>query len=437
MPGIDEEVEGRRGELLRLLRRLVAIRTDVPPGENYDEIIDFLIPKFEAFGFECEKVEMPQEVYEARQKQEGLRGERVNLVARRDVGAGGGAGAGAKERITVYTHLDVVPAGGGWHTDPFEVTVRDGRVYGRGVADSKGAVACLLTALSIAETLGLEQKRDLEVVLTTDEEIGPYSGLCYLADAGFLTGRYFLSMDGDNDGVCVATNGIVVWEAEVFGKSCHSSYSFIGENAIEKANLLLNELMRLKGAIERRTSKMPCSPFLRELTGVESMRAVFNVTMMSAGVKENVIPERCELRGDRRYLPEERLEDVLRELDEHFRRAAEKHGIRARWEFKPVYPPMFTDPSDGFVEEVRRNASAAFRREMEVIGVQGSLDIAYAVEKTKQKACAFGVGRSVESNVHAPDENVRIEDLLNYTKFLVLSLFNLDDDKEVQKGGSA
>ncbi|MDF2957508.1 MAG: Acetylornithine deacetylase/Succinyl-diaminopimelate desuccinylase or related deacylase [Candidatus Alkanophagales archaeon MCA70_species_1] len=422
MPTIDEEVKGKRGELLSLLKKLVAIRTDVPPGENYNEIIDFLIPKFEAFGFKCEKVEMPQEVYETRQKQEGLRGERVNLVARRDAKSG----AGAKERLTVYTHLDVVPAGSGWHTDPFEATVRDDKVYGRGVADSKGAVACLLTALSVAETLELEQKRDLEVVLTTDEEVGPYSGLCYLADAGFLTGKYFLCMDGDNDGVCVATNGIIVWEAEIFGKSCHSSYSFIGENAIEKANLLLNELMQLKGTIEQRTSKMPCSPFLRELTGIERMRAVFNVTMMNAGVKENVIPERCELRGDRRYLPEEPLEEVLHELEEHFKRATEKHGIRARWEFKPMYPPMFTDPNDSFVEEVRRNASAAFRREMEIIGVQGSLDVAYAVKKTKQKACAFGVGRSVESNAHAPDENVRIDDLLNYTKFLMLSLFNLD-----------
>ncbi|MDF2954584.1 MAG: Acetylornithine deacetylase/Succinyl-diaminopimelate desuccinylase [Candidatus Alkanophagales archaeon MCA70_species_2] len=421
---INEEIKKREDELLNLLKELVAIRTDVPPGENYEEIVDFLISGLGALGFKCEKIKMPQDVYEVRQKQECLRGERVNLLARRDVTGG----TKARERLTIYTHLDVVPAGGGWRTDPFEATVRDDKIYGRGVADSKGAVACLLTALSITEELELEQKYDLEVALTTDEEVGPYSGLCYLADAGFLTGKYFLCMDGDNDGVCVATNGVIVWEARVFGRSCHSSFSFIGENAIEKANLLLNELLRLKGVVERRTSKIPCSQFLRELAGVERMRAVFNVTMINAGIKENVVPERCELRGDRRYLPEERLEEVLRELEECFKKATEKHGIRARWRFKPLYPPMFTEPSESFVREVRRNASAAFRREMDVIGVQGSLDVAYAVQKTGQKACAFGVGRSVESNAHAPNENVRLEDLLNYTKFLMLSLFNLDRD---------
>jgi succinyl-diaminopimelate desuccinylase len=61
----------------------------------------------------------------------------------------------------------------------------------------------------------------------------------------------------------------------------------------------------------------------------------------------------------------------------------------------------------------------AFGVSKEITGVQGSLDVAYAVQKTNQPVCAFGVGRSLESNAHAANENVRISDLNDYAKFLV------------------
>ena len=408
---LEKSVEREEKELIDYLKKLVRIPTFVPPGENYGKIVDWLIPVFEDFGFRCKRVEMPEDVYEARQKSAELSGERVNLLATKDFGA--------KESIDIYTHLDVVPAGEGWSTPPFEPVIKDGRIYGRGVADSKGSVASLLTALSMMNEQGLESKYNLRVALTTDEEIGLYSGLCFFADEGLLQGDYLLCMDGDNEGICVATNGVMNWEIKVYGQSCHSSVPFLGVNAIEKAMQVVEDLSELKREVESRESKAPCSSYMTEATGQKHTKPVFNVTMINGGVKENIIPPSCTLCGDRRYIPEEAVEEVIKEFEDFLQRVKTKHGTELELHYKPGFPPMFTNPDDEWVRRVQDAASDAFGVYKEIIGVQGGLDVAYAVQKTKQPVCAFGVGNWIESNAHGADENVRIRDLKDYVRFLV------------------
>ncbi|MHC1600187.1 MAG: M20 family metallopeptidase [Candidatus Methanospirareceae archaeon] len=410
---VEETVERTETQkyLIECLKELVRIPTFVPPGEHYGEIVDWLIPVFNDLGFKCERVDLPADIYEVRQKTEELSGVRANLLATKD--------CGAKESVDIYTHLDVVPAGGGWSTPPFEPVIKDGRIYGRGVADSKGSVASLLTALSIMNEQGLGSTYNIQVALTTDEEIGLYSGLCFFADEGLLQGDYLLCMDGDNEGVCVATNGVMNWEMKVQGRSCHSSMPFLGINAIENAAIVIRELGELKKDIERRESNVPCSSELTEITGQKHIKPVFNVTMINGGVKENLIPPSCTLRGDRRYIPEEAVEDVEKEFEDAVEAIKAKHGIGLELYLKPGFPPMLTDPDDEWVSRVKDAASDAFGVSKDTIGVQGGLDIAYAVQKTHQPVCALGVGSWTESNAHGPDENVRISDLKNYIKFLL------------------
>ncbi|MHC1623994.1 MAG: M20 family metallopeptidase [Candidatus Methanospirareceae archaeon] len=410
---VEETVERKETQkyLIECLKELVRIPTFVPPGEHYGEIVDWLIPVFNDLGFKCERVDLPADIYEVRQKTEELSGVRANLLATKD--------CGAKESVDIYTHLDVVPAGGGWSTPPFEPVIKDGRIYGRGVADSKGSVASLLTALSIMNEQGLGSTYNIQVALTTDEEIGLYSGLCFFADEGLLQGDYLLCMDGDNEGVCVATNGVMNWEMKVQGRSCHSSMPFLGINAIENAAIVIRELGELKKDIERRESNVPCSSELTEITGQKHIKPVFNVTMINGGVKENLIPPSCTLRGDRRYIPEEAVEDVEKEFEDAVEAIKAKHGIGLELYLKPGFPPMLTDPDDEWVSRVKDAASDAFGVSKDTIGVQGGLDIAYAVQKTHQPVCALGVGSWTESNAHGPDENVRISDLKNYIKFLL------------------
>ncbi len=78
----------------------------------------------------------------------------------------------AEESVAVLGHLDVVPAGDGWATDPFTV-VRDGdKLYGRGTSDDKGPVIAALLAMKAIKEAGIPLKKSIKLILGCDEESG-------------------------------------------------------------------------------------------------------------------------------------------------------------------------------------------------------------------------------------------------------------------------
>ena len=81
---------------------------------------------------------------------------------------------GALERhLDILAHLDVVPAGEGWTvTEPFEPLVKDGKIYGRGTADDKGPAVAALYAMRCVKDLGIPLKKNVRLILGTDEECG-------------------------------------------------------------------------------------------------------------------------------------------------------------------------------------------------------------------------------------------------------------------------
>ena len=412
MNELFDYLESRTEENIKTLGELVRIQTHVPPGENYGKIVELAARKLRELDFDVEIITLPRELFEKKNPRlSHLKAERVNLSAKQNVGA--------PETLLINTHLDVVPASANWSVPPFEVTQRDGRIFGRGVADSKGGVAALLTVLSAMKELGIRPRYNLNIALTTDEEMGPYSGLCYLADLGKLKADYFLSMDGDSDDITIASNGNVDWQIDVFGKSYHSGSSFLGVNAIENSVPIMNELLELKAKIEKRRSKVPASIAISRKTGIDTLMPVLNITIINAGVKQNIVPDRCTLKGDRRYIPEEKFGDVCKEMNAALSGVREKHPeIDFRMSCDDIYAPMLTDMNHPWVAEVKRVAGEVADRDVKLAGAQGSLDVAYAVKVTGLPACCFGLGRRTQSNAHADDENIRMEDLAMYTKFL-------------------
>ena len=397
-------LDSRTPEMLEALRDLVRFDTVAPPGDNYHEIVDYLIPIFKDLGFETEKVVMPQEIFDQRCGVAGLVGDRANLRARLDVEA--------EETLVIYTHLDVVPAGEGWSSDPFVLDVRDGRVYGRGVADSKGAVAALIVALGAVRACG-RHRRNLEVLLTTDEEVGGYSGLCYFTDEGLVKGDFMLCMDSFSDDIIIGCNGIITWQATVRGKSVHSGASFLGENAIEKAMVVIEALLDLKKKVEARRSTLRASSELAAY-GLDRVRPMLNVSVIHGGFKENIVPDKCVVRGDRRVISEERMEDAAAEME----RAVADLDVDLEWRSWMGYPPMRIDPEHPWVAEVSEALEKASGKKPRLAGAQYSLDQAYVVDVTGIPSCVYGVGRQTDSNPHGPDENVTLEDLAIYARFL-------------------
>lgn len=108
----------------------------------------------------------------------GLKAELMDgYCAYAEVGAG-------EQCIGILGHLDVVPAGNGWASDPFKMVEEDGKVYGRGVGDDKGAVVVCLHALRSLRLYGGELKRRVRLIVGADEERGSSCIRYYLSHGG-------------------------------------------------------------------------------------------------------------------------------------------------------------------------------------------------------------------------------------------------------------
>ncbi|MBI2857261.1 MAG: M20/M25/M40 family metallo-hydrolase [Chloroflexi bacterium] len=367
----------------RVLQELVSIDTSVPPGRNYERAIEYLEPFFRAVGCETMIVPLPPEFA-------GGQTGRVNLLAHRR--------APGKQRLIFYGHVDVVPAEG-WAA--FEPRLETGRLYGRGAADMKGGIVALL--LGLQALVGKPLRYDVSAMITTDEEVGQADQVRYLGRfLAPLSGAYLFSLDSDFGFVSVAALGAIHAEIRVLGKSVHSAMSHMGENAVEKANLLMNALVRLKERVVQRQSSVETHPS----TGLTRMVPRLNINMVRGGIKVNILPDECLLSIDRRLIPEEDLKEAEQEL-----LGALSSVPDVRWEVVrmlgiPTVPPC-NDPVTEELSEVIRDVTGSSGR----FGTMGSGDFGPVVS-LEWRARHFGSGViRPECNIHGKDEFVYLQDI--------------------------
>lgn len=147
-------------------------------------------------------------------------------------------GTSDDERVWVMAHTDVVPTGelSLWNTDPWKVTEKDGKLYGRGVEDDQqGLVSGVFAALSFLKN-GVTPSHTIKLLFVADEEVGSKFGIQYLLkqDGLFKKDDLFIIPDGgDPEGVTieVAEKSIMWLRVHTMGKQCHGSLPNEGANA--------------------------------------------------------------------------------------------------------------------------------------------------------------------------------------------------------------
>ncbi len=419
---IFNEVDNLNTEtIMKLMRDLIGVKTVVPPGDNYREYVDVLIPYFKKLGYSLEEVLVPEELIA--QIPYNLKGPRINLVATKIYGAG--------KDITFYGHMDVVPVpdegAKKWRFSPFEATmIKSGKIYGRGVADMKGAMAALILALQLIEKLNLTPNYNIHVLNCTDEEIGIYPGVRYLAEKGYVKGTIFC-MEGVVDPIifagCAGALNVVV---EAIGRSCHSGMNFMGINAIEEIVPILVELMKLKEIVEQRESK-DIPGFPRPGTDRQwNMSPMFNLDIIHAGTKTNIVPDLCTLTINRRLIPDENYEDVKREIEEAIERGRAKSKLLdLKTTFIYDYPAVRMNvnaPDVLKLREIIKVVQDLPDEKVRTVGMSGSTDMGYVSEILNTEDIIFyGVGNA-GSGAHAVNEIIYLKDIKTYIKELILFL---------------
>jgi len=410
-----------REKVMSVMRTFINIDTTVPPGNAYRQYVDALIPFFRNLGYSLEEVVVPEELVE--QIPYPLEGPRINLVATKNFGC--------DKDVSFYGHMDVVPAPNDgekkWRFPPFEATmIGSGKIYGRGTSDMKGAMVCLILALQIIEELKLTPKYNINVMNCTDEEIGIWPGIRYLAEKGYVKGTVFCMEGVINPIIPIGTAGALNVTVESFGRSCHSGMNFLGINALEETVPILVELMKLKKIVEARESKnIPGLP--RFGTGEKrNMTPMFNLDIIHSGTKTNIVPDLCTLTINRRVIPDENLEDVKEEISEAIERGKAKSKLLdVKTTFVYDYPPMVADPNALDITKMKKvmmEVQKVPENKIMVIGNAGSSDMGFVSEILKTKDIIFhGVGNP-GSNDHAVNENIKLKEVKTYIKELIVFL---------------
>jgi len=196
--------------------------------------------------------------------------------------------------LALSGHTDVVPvAGQTWDSDPFTLTERDGKLYGRGSCDMKGYLACALAM--VPQFARRRLKMPIHLAFSYDEEVGCTGVRPMIAELGKRLPLPRLVFVGEPTemGVVDAHKGPVRWRVELTGRAAHSSMPHYGVNAIAYAGRLLSELSRMEDELKAGEEDPRFDPPFTTL----------QVTQIEGGTASNVVPVPCWFGWEIRGLP--------------------------------------------------------------------------------------------------------------------------------------
>jgi succinyl-diaminopimelate desuccinylase len=395
----DSFLASAENEMCRFLADLLRIDTSNPPGRNYLGCVHFLDKKLQSLGFKTKIHRVPNKV---------LRPTVPNCEEYPRYSVIGRWNVGAKKTVTFNAHYDVVPAGQGWTTPPFEPVIRKGWMYARGSNDMKGSIAALLYAIEAVQKCNLLPKVNIEVAFVPDEESNSLLGTGYIVEKKFVKADYAVVCEGGYaDFVGCGHNGVLWMEVTVKGKSAHASRPHLGINAFEKAAALCQELQEYKA---KQREHVFIAPGGAELRPPLTLGGEIHT---SAGSKINTIPDEVRFTIDRRILPDEDEAKVERELRAFLKAATKKIpqlkiDIRKISSRKPSLVSEENPLPQGFLQTVRK-----YRKKAGFGMTSGFTDMSFYCNEARIPTVGYGVEGK---NTHGVDECVNIKDLVTTSK---------------------
>ena len=396
-------VDAHRQEEIDFLGELVKVASDNPPGDCAPHA-ERAAALLEGLGFAVERHPVPQEAVKAN----GMISA-TNLMVRKRFGAGG-------KVVALNAHGDVVPPGEGWSVDPFGAVIKDGVMYGRGVAVSKSDFATYAFALKALEESGLVHKGAIELHLTYDEEVGGAIGPGLIVEQGLSKPDYVISA-GFSYNVVVAHNGCLHLEVRVEGKSAHAARPDTGVDALEAATKLLTALYALRERYKAAHSKV---------VGID--HPTLTVGLISGGINTNVVPDVVTMRIDRRMIPEENPAEVERDLVAEIERVLTAiPGIRVKTKRILLARPFTPQPGqEVLVSALQRHAKTVMGIDIPAEGVPLYTDARlYSAAGIPTALYGAGPRSLLEANGHRADEKLVLDDLIKATKVVALTLAEL------------
>ncbi|MTV82538.1 acetylornithine deacetylase [Secundilactobacillus folii] len=407
-------IEERQSLLINDLSQLVKFKTVSPPARNTVGIQDFLEEALQTVGFEVKQ----QPFY----KRDRLLSARLP-----------GYDSMTHRSLLLNGHVDVAALTemGRWQTDPFELVERGGRLYGRGVSDMKGAVACYLYLFQLLQDLNLHLPGDLLFQSVVGEEAGE-AGTKTLLKQGE---RADFAIVGDTSDMAFQGQGGVVtgW---ITLKSAHTYHDG------NRVNML-----RAGGGIKAASMVEKLPVILEALSKLEHLWAVIkqypgflpgtntiNPAYVEGGIHPAFVADECRLWITVHFYPDETIQQVTQEIEAQVRAAVvadpwlSDTTLTFSWggesmlvDKGEVFPPLAIDEDSLAVSTLKAS-------HVKVLGQEPQINMSTSVsdggwfDYYHIPAVVYGPGELAQA--HSDNESVELQQLLDYTKIIADFVLN-------------
>lgn len=406
---VIEDLEKRQEELITLTKKLIAYETPAPPARNTAAAQSFV----EKYLQECAFTTDRWDVYP----------NDPNVV-----GTKKGKDSEHFHSLIVNGHIDVaeVRQEEQWKFSPFQATIKDGRIIGRGAADMKGGLAASLFVLRLFQEHGVELPGDLIFQSVIGEEVGEAGTLqcCkrgYTADFAVVVDTSNLHIQGQGG---VITGWVTIKDPQTYHDASRRQMIHAGgglnkgASAIEKMVVIIESLQTL----ERYWAVSKQYPGY--LPGTNTI----NPAVIEGGRHAAFIADECRLWITVHFYPNESYETVSKEIEEHLLHAANadpwlrEHPPEFAWGGKSmieergeVFPAFEVDPEHGGVETLKQSHQVVLQK-TPVLNVSPTVTDGGWLAEAGIPTALYGPGKLSEA--HTVNESVEIRELLDFAKVM-------------------
>ncbi|MED4781058.1 acetylornithine deacetylase [Brevibacillus choshinensis] len=404
-----EAIANRKDELFDLLGKLVSHPTVSPPARNSEHAQSLIAQELLEMGFDVDR----WPVYPGDD----------NVV-----GTLLGTASDKASSLLINGHIDVAEVGddAGWTYPPFSLTNgKDGRLYGRGVADMKGGLAASLFAIKMLREQGVELKGDLLFQSVIGEEAGEAGTLVaiergYRADYAVVVDTSDLHLQGQGG---VITGWITIQSPTTLhdgmrARTIHAGGRVHGASAIEKMMKIIASLQEL----ERHWAVMKSYPDFPPGSNT------INPAVIEGGRHAAFIADQCAVWITVHFYPNESYEDIIREIEDHVLKAAaadvwlRENPPSFRWggrsmieERGEIFPSLELDRHHRGLASLQ-TAYGAQMKQAPVIDMSPTVTDAGWFAHAGIPAVLFGPGELAYA--HAVDESIDPEQLVQFAQVM-------------------
>jgi succinyl-diaminopimelate desuccinylase len=375
---VEAWLRAHSDQMFELLEELITYPTENPPGSTLGACGLRLHQAFTALGLRSDLIELPP----ARELEEPC-------VVRGVAGEGAGT-------VYFHGHFDVVPA---QSRDQFHPRRENGEIVGRGSADMKSGLVSMLYGAAAACELGLLGDTKVVLHFVCDEETGSAAGSAYLRDNGLIDSRALGMLTAEPTGGAVwhASRGAITMRVQVHGREAHVGHVHLGDNAFEKMLAVARPLVELSHELlEKRTA------FPAETDAAHGSMLVVGGAA-GAGANFNVVPGSAWFSIDRRFNPEENLQEEVARLTDTLEQAAHAADAEITIEILQREPSAYTEADTPPARALADSIEAVEEVAPAFVLCPGVLETRWYAQLGIP---AFGYGPGKLDVSHGPDERV-------------------------------